>query len=267
MLPQHNCVLLRISLLAILLIVSPSPAQNENWMRSVMGLAQQDSFRVLAFYSTTVESDHVEFAQQAIPFFQEIAKRDHFSLEITTNWDDLNAAHLATFQAVIWLDDWPHTPAQRTAFEKFMEHGGGWIGFHIAGYNDEGTHWPWFVKFLGGAIFYGNNWPPLPATLTVDDPTHPATSRLPPSFTAPANEWYLWNPSPRLNKDVKVLLTLAPSNYPLGFKDTLEGGDLPVVWTNTNYRMIYLNMGHGDKIFSEIPQRFLFEDALLSLRR
>jgi type 1 glutamine amidotransferase len=64
---------------------------------------------------------------------------------------------------------------------------------------------------------------------------------------------------------VKVLVTLAPSNYPIGLKDTIESGDVPVVWTNTRYRMIYMNMGHGDKIFDSPEQNRLFEDALRSL--
>src|SRR6266403_1757583 len=71
--------------------------------------------------------------------------------------------------------------------------------------------------------------------------------------------------SPRLNKSVRVLVTLDPSNYPIGFKDVLTSGDLPVVWTNTKYRMLYMNMGHGDKIFASPTQNKLIEDATLWL--
>jgi type 1 glutamine amidotransferase len=221
--------------------------------------------QVLAFYSTTVEKDHVLFAEDALKFYAEAAQRDGYIFDSTTNWDDLNATRLAHVDLILWLDDAPHTEAQRRAFEAYMQHGGGWFGFHAAGYNDESTHWPWFVDFLGGAVFYGNNWPPLPAQLNVDDPAQPATQRLPGHFTSPANEWYIWKPSPRANKDVRVLLTLDPSNYPLGFKDIIKGGDLPAVWTNTRYRMLYSNMGHGDKIFTTEDQNHFFEDALLWL--
>jgi type 1 glutamine amidotransferase len=227
--------------------------------------AQLPPLRVLAFYSTNVERDHVDFALQAVKFFSDAANRDHFQFESTTNWDDLNPQRLKEIQIVLWFNDSAHTPEQRVAFEQYMEHGGGWFGFHFAAYNDSGTHWPWFVQFLGGAVFYGNNWPPLPAMLDVDDKTSPATRHLPARYLAPANEWYSWLPNPRANKNVKVLLTLDPSNFPLGFKDTLTGGDIPVVWTNTKYRMIYMNMGHGDKIFSDEHQNQLFEDALLWL--
>jgi type 1 glutamine amidotransferase len=227
--------------------------------------AQQPHPNVLAFYSTTVEKDHVMFADRAIQFYTSLAKRDGFTFATTTNWDDLNAGRLKDVNLVLWLDDFPQAPAQRAAFEQYMQGGGGWLGFHIAAYNDEGTHWPWFINFLGGGVFYGNNWPPLPAVLDVDDKTSPVTRHLPAQFTSPANEWYIWKPSPRLNKDIRVLVTLDKSNYPIGLKDTIQGGDVPVVWTNTKYRMIYMNMGHGDKIFTDAHQNQLFEDALLWL--
>jgi type 1 glutamine amidotransferase len=132
------------------------------------------------------------------------------------------------------------------------------------GYNDDSTHWPWFVHFLG-TVFYSNSWPPLPAVLRIDDRTHPLVKGLPASYLSPANEWYIWQPDPRSNHDIKVLLTLDPSNYPLGMKDTLVSGDLPVVWTNTKYRMLYMNMGHGDKNFTSPTQNRLFENAVLWL--
>jgi type 1 glutamine amidotransferase len=224
---------------------------------------QRASYRVLAFYSENVEHDHVDFAHQAILFYSAAAKRDDFEFVPTANWDDLNTANLARYQLILWLDDFPHTQQQRAAFEQYMTNGGGWLGFHIAAYNDSGTNWPWFLEFIGGGVFYGNNWPPLPAILTIDDKNHPITKRIPETFLSPANEWYIWKPSPRQNKDVKVLLTLAPSNYPLGLKDVVTGGDLPVVWTNTRYRMLYMNMGHGDRIFTSDVQNRLMEDALL----
>jgi type 1 glutamine amidotransferase len=225
------------------------------------------TFHVLAFYTDKGEPDHIQFALQAITFFTKAAARDNFTFESTTNWDDCNSAKLKQFQLILWLNDFPHNAAQRTAFEDYMTHGGAWLGFHVSAYNDEDTHWPWFVDFLGGAVFFGNEWPPLPVKLTVDDRSHPVTKHLSATLSAPDNEWYIWKPSPRLNKDVKILLTLDPSNYPIGLKDTITSGDLPVVWTNTRYRMLYMNMGHGDKIFTSPDQNQMFENAVLWLSK
>jgi type 1 glutamine amidotransferase len=232
---------------------------------SNLASGQQPSFRVLALYSVNVEADHALFAEQAVKFFAKAAAKDHFEFQSSTDWNDLNDRSLSQYQVILWLNGSPVTEVQRTNFQSYMEHGGAWLGFHAAGYNDASTRWPWYVDFLGGAVFYGNSWPPLPAKLVVDDRSHPVANRLPASFMSPANEWYIWKPDPRANKNVKVLLTLAPSNYPLGLKDTLIGGDLPVVWTNKKYKMIYMNMGHGDRIFEDATQNLLFENTLLWL--
>ncbi|MGN8072393.1 ThuA domain-containing protein [Mucilaginibacter sp. 22184] len=227
--------------------------------------AQGAKFKMLALYTTTVESDHVDFANDAIKYFTDLAAKDDFTFEATTNWKNLNDENLKNYQLIIWLNDFPQNEEQRAAFVKYMDNGGAWIGFHVAGYNDKYTKWPWFVSFLGSSVFYNNSWPPLPAKLVVDDVKHPVTQGIPAHFVAPINEWYGWKPSPRLNKDIKVLVTLDPGNYPLGKKDIIRDGDIPVVWTNTKYKMLYINMGHGDQIFTSGIQNKLFENSILWL--
>lgn len=224
--------------------------------------AQFPRFKALAFYSTKVEKDHVDFANDAIQFFKDLTKGNGFVFDTTTNMDDLNEEKLKNYSIVLMLNDFPHTAAQREAFMKYMENGGGWLGFHVAGYNDKDTHWPWFVQFLGGAVFYNNNWPPMPAKIVIDDRSHPVTKGMPDTYIAPVSEWYQWRPSPRENKDVKVLASLSDENYPFGLKDIIRSGDTPVVWTNTKYRMVYMNMGHANQIFTDATQNRMIIAAL-----
>lgn len=232
-----------------------------------LGLAQVPKFRVLAFHNRKVEPDHLAFARDAIRFYGDLAKKEGFEFRTTTDWNDLNDKKLAAYQVVVWLNDAPWSPEQHSAFERYMAKGGAWLGCHVAGYNDKDSKWPWFVDFMGGAVFYTNNWPPMPASVLVDDRKHPVTRHLPAKYDSPANEFYMWKPSPRLSKHVKVLVTLDPANYPLGKKDLLTEGDIPVVWTNTRYKMLYVNMGHGNKIFDSQLQNKLFAEALLWLGR
>jgi YVTN family beta-propeller protein len=224
--------------------------------------AQQTRFKALAFYSQNTEPDHVQFALDAVKFLSACAAREHFTFDTTTKWDDLNDERLRSYQLIIWLNESPTKIEQRSAFERYIQRGGAWLGFHAAAYNDKDTNWPWFIDFLGGAVFYINSWPPLPARLTIDDRTHEVSAGLPGEFDSPANEWYSWKPSPRQNGDVRVLVSFDPSNYPIGFKDVLTSGDLPVVWTNTKYKMLYMNMGHGDKIFTSPTQNELIDNAV-----
>jgi formylglycine-generating enzyme required for sulfatase activity len=225
--------------------------------------AQRAEFKVLAFYSTNTDADHVSFSNDIRAFFKNLSVEKKFTFDATTDWTNLNEKFLSNYQAVIWINDFPRTDQQRAVFQKYMENGGGWLGFQSAGNITTTTKWPWFTTFMGGAVFQSKSSPALPARIFIDDPTHPIAKRIPPALGSPANEWYKWQPSPRLNKDVKVLATLDPNNYPLGMKDILTDGDIPVVWTNTKYNMIYLNIGSGSQSVSDYLQNKMIEDALL----
>lgn len=223
--------------------------------------AKAPRFKALIYYTQHAEEAHVQFAEQATTFFKKLNYGDGFVLDITTDFSKYPYEKLKEYNVIIMLNTSPNTKAERDAFEQYMENRGGWVGFHAAAYNDKNTHWPWFVKFLGGGVFYCNNWPPQPVLVEVDNEEHPVTKNLPASFVAPASEWYQWTPSPRQNKDVEVLLSLSPKNYPLGIKDVVNFGDFPIVWSNKNYRMIYLNMGHGDEEFIDGTQNLLLVNA------
>lgn len=223
--------------------------------------AKASRFKALIYYTQHAEEAHVQFAEQATTFFKKLNYGDGFVLDITTDFSKYPYEKLKEYNVIIMLNTSPNTKAERDAFEQYMENGGGWVGFHAAAYNDKNTHWPWFVKFLGGGVFYCNNWPPQPVLVEVDNEEHPVTKNLPSSFVAPSSEWYQWTPSPRQNKDVEVLLSLSPKNYPLGIKDVVIFGDFPIVWSNKNYRMIYLNMGHGDEEFIDGTQNLLLVNA------
>ena len=45
-------------------------------------------------------------------------------------------------------------------------------------------------------------------------------------------------------------------------KNTLNGGDVPVAWINTKYRMVYVNYGHGDRIYSAQPLPTMIDNIL-----
>jgi uncharacterized protein len=216
--------------------------------------------KVLAFFTAGGEIDHYFFAQQAMRAIAAGANPGGYTFAATSDWDTLSDAGLRDVRVVIWLNDMPHTPAQRQAFERYIGSGGAWLGFHVSGFGSNA--WPWFTEFMGGGRFTASNWPSLPARVNVDDVEHQIVKGVPATFVAPINEWYSWTPSPRANPDVKVLLTLDASNFPLGVKNTLNGGDIPVAWINTKYRMVYLNYGHGDRIYSTPTLPTMIDNSL-----
>ncbi|MCQ2185988.1 MAG: glycosyl hydrolase family 18 protein [Bacteroidales bacterium] len=219
-------------------------------------------FKALVYYTEHAEEAHVQFAHQSIEFFKKLAVGNGFSVETCTDLCKYGSRALDRFDLIISVNAAPQSGKERTAFRNYMENGGGWIGFHAAAYNDAGTNWPWFLDFIGGGRFLCNNWPPQPALVQLDTLGHPVTRNLPAEFVIPASEYYQWTPSPRQNPDVDVLLSISPKNYPMGLKDIVYDGDWPLVWTNRKYRMIYLNMGHGDEEFTDATQNLLFVNAL-----
>ena len=222
--------------------------------------ARAPRFKALVLWEPSAEEAHVQFDKQAISFFHKLTYGEGWTMDVTTSLADYSYERLTNYSIIICLNAMPGGK-QREAFEKYMENGGGWMGFHASAYNDRNTHWPWLNQFLGCGQFYCNNWPPQPALVECDTLSHPVTQTLPASFVAPASEFYQWQPSPRLNPDVQVLLSISQKMYPFGLKDVVKFGDFPIVWTNTRYRMVYLNMGHGDEGFIDATQNLLFVNA------
>jgi hypothetical protein len=212
-------------------------------------------FSVIAFSDGENDLGHASFVHEANGWFSEMAQKYHFIYDTTRNWDNLNLPFLSSYRVVIFLDSRPESEAQRDAFRKYMENGGGWMGFHFAGFaltpSAFPQNWDWYhIQFLGSGEYEGNTWRPTSAILRVEDRKHPATRNLPETFTASPNEWYKWRNDLRTNPDIEILLSIDPASFPLGTgpkqHEIWHSGYYPVVWTNRNYRMIYFNMGHND---------------------
>lgn len=215
-------------------------------------------FKALLYYSDYVEEAHQQFAHQSVEFFHKLTTGEGWILDVSKTLE----GDLSGYDVIIMPNVSPSSPEERKLFEEYMENGGGWLGFHGAGYNDLSTGWDWFRDFLGGVRFLCNTWPPQPGLVDIETHGHDVTKNLPDAYVAPATEFYQWQPDPRSNPSVKVLASLSPKNFPMGLKDVVFGGDFPVVWTNTDYRMVYINMGHGDECFSDATQNLLFVNAL-----
>jgi uncharacterized protein len=212
-------------------------------------------FKVIAFYTGKNDPAHISFVREANKWFPKMAQQYNFIYDSTTNWSNLNARFLSQYQVVLFLDTRPDEPGQRAAFQKYMENGGAWMGFHFAGFaltpSDYPQNWDWYHNvFLGSGQYAGNTWRPTPAVLRVEDRQHPAMRDLPETFKSAPNEWYKWSNDLRTNADIKILLSIDPASFPLGTGpkpyEIWHDGYYPVVWANKHYKMIYLNMGHND---------------------
>ncbi|MFL5501595.1 MAG: ThuA domain-containing protein [Gemmatimonadaceae bacterium] len=216
---------------------------------------RKPEFQVIAFFTAKRDPAHISFVHEAERWFPKLAAKYNFGFDTTSDWNNLNSDFLSRYDVVIFLDTRPEGPAQRIAFQKYMENGGAWMGFHFAGFaltpSDYPADWDWYHNtFLGAGQYVSNTWRPVSAVLRVEDHKHPATRHLPRTFESAPSEWYRWEEDLRQNPDIDVLLSIDSTSFPLGtgpkLNEIWHSGYYPVVWTNRKYRMIYLNMGHND---------------------
>jgi len=213
------------------------------------------TFKVIAFYTAKNDQAHISFVHEANQWFSEISTKQRYWYVSTDDWSKLNSDTLSHYQVVIFLDTRPEVPAQRMAFQRYMENGGAFMGFHFSAFaltlSDYPQNWDWFHnQFLGSGEYGSNTWRPTSAILKVEDRNHQATKHLPGKFKSQPNEWYRWQNDLRTNPDIKILASIDSTSFPLGTgpkpHEIWHSGYYPVVWTNIKYRMIYINMGHND---------------------
>ena len=214
----------------------------------------QAPFKVFMIAGT--DAVHTATTQASVPALQKMAAANNFILDITTDRNLINDGNLAKYQVFIQVNSYPfdYTPEQRTAFQKYVEGGKGWVGVHGGGVTYD--NWPWFQAFLGDtywvthAAFRGG-------TLIFEDRTHPVTRSMPASMKM-NDEWYEYSKSPR--PKVRVLARADEANFsPIDPK-----GDHPMVWCNEAFpKTIYISPGHDPAVWTNASYLTLIRDAIL----
>ena len=192
---------------------------------------------------------------------------------------------LAPFDVVVWLStvggvrgDPPLlTDAEWAAFQRYMEHGGGYAGIHAA--SDCCDESVWYGELLGNQARFANHPGGLggspgclgdfagdpnvvnhtgscfQATIVTEDRGHPTTEDLPERWDI-SDELYNFKANPR--STVHVLQTLDESSYnfqPHPFIrnwGTLMGADHPITWCQLydGGRVWYTGRGHDAAAFA-----------------
>ncbi len=201
---------------------------------------------------------HEEAILAANPMFEAMARDHGWGYFQTENGATFSPEILARFDAVVFSNTSGDvfTPDQRTAFQQFIEGGGGYVGIHAAG-DISHAAWQWYVSTIIGSNFTGHPMNPQfqLATVNVEDRTHPATAHLDATWQR-TDEWYSFDASPRSVEGVTVLATLDEGTYsPKGMfgSDYAMGADHPIAWWRCvgQGRVFYSAMGHTALSFTE----------------
>jgi hypothetical protein len=130
--------------------------------------AQVNGFKVVAFYRGTWDLAHISFVGDANKYFPSIQAEHGFTYEGTTDWSKLNDNYLRDVDVVMFLDDKPTDSNQKDAFRRYVENGGGFIGYHVSAFTQSANEWSWYHDtLLGCGDYLGNTWRPTSAVLQV----------------------------------------------------------------------------------------------------
>jgi uncharacterized protein len=210
--------------------------------------------RVLV-YTRNFVSHGQGFVHDCIPAsveaIRKMGRENGFAVEVSEDPGVFTDANLKRFQALVFSNSNNEafaTDAQRTAFRKYTQSGGGFVGIHSASGSER--QWPYFWSLLGGRFLRHSD--PQKFLVQVRDPHHPATAQLPAQFEWEDECYY----HEFLNPDIHPLLVtdhtkLKDPKRALHPADLL-GHSLPLAWTITTdgKRSFYTALGHEKEHYS-----------------
>ncbi|UWE10770.1 ThuA domain-containing protein [Actinacidiphila bryophytorum] len=242
--PRTRLALLAaLSLSAAALFTAAAPAADAAPAPAAAGQAAAAPFKVLVFSKTTgYRHDSIPAGISAI---QQLGQQNNFTVVATEDDTQFTDANLAQYAAVVFLSatgDPVTTQAEKDAFQRYIENGGGYVGIHAA--SDSGYSWSWYGNLVGA---YFKQHPAIQAaTVNIEDHTHPSTAGLPNSYTH-TDEWYDFQTNPR--SAVHVLASVDDSSY----SGSTMGADHPTTWCHDfdGGRAWYTGMGHTNESYTE----------------
>jgi type 1 glutamine amidotransferase len=199
----------------------------------------------------------------AVAAVERLVKARGWSVFATENAAVFDSKLLAGFDAVVFASATGDvfTPAQRTAFQRYLASGRGFVGLHGAG--DSSSKWNWYVDGVIGARFVGHPGGAhqfQAADLLVTDRSHPATRHLPARWRW-TDEYYSFAAPPPA--DARVLARLDETGMTLEPK-LVMGDRHALVWWRCKgrARIFYSALGHNSEAFADPHHLKLIDGAI-----
>jgi len=145
------------------------------------------------------------------------------------------------------------TDAQKVAFMRYIQAGGGFVGIHSACGTER--NWPWFIRMLGGTFEVHAVYQEFNVHIT--DPDHPSTSHLPDPWVLEDECYFLKDMNPNIHVLIRHDLNTIEDNRKESFIEKF-GMDFPGAWYQEfeGGRSWYTSYGHDkedyfDPVFME----------------
>jgi cytochrome c len=216
-------------------------------------------FRTLVFSETAgFRHSSIDEGHAALELMGE---QENFQVDHTEDSTVFRAGILANYDTVVFLSTTGDVlnAEQQTAFEDYIQGGGGYTGIHSA--SDTEYDWNWYGHLVG-AYFISHPPGTADATIRVEDQEHPSTAGLPASYVR-NDEWYNFRSpdfatvgngdyTPRGAAGIQILANVDEATYDEQ-DGSPEADDHPMTWCQRYDGGLswYTAMGHTEASFTE----------------
>jgi uncharacterized protein len=183
--------------------------------------------------------------QSSVDAIKKMGAENGFGVDVSDDPKVFTTENLKQYKALVFSNsnnEAFENDAQREAFRRYIQAGGGFAGIHSASGSER--KWDYYQAVLGGTFVRHPKFQTF--TVRVVDSKHPSTRHLSPTFEW-TDECYFHD---KINPDIHVLLVTDPSKLDDPKKATYPGdkfGDaMPLAWCH-NYdggREFYTALGH-----------------------
>jgi type 1 glutamine amidotransferase len=191
--------------------------------------------------------------QASVDAMTAIAKHHGFQVDVSDDPAVFTTPNLKRYAVLVFSNTNNQaftTPAQREAFQHFIQSGGGLMGIHSAAGSER--DWPYFTHVMGGKFV--EHPPQQILSISLAEPTSKITAGLPQTFDWDDECYFYTDRSP----DAHILLTVDRSKLQGVDKMKLAHPDeypalLPVAWYQSvdGGREFYLGIGHRPESYKD----------------
>ncbi len=204
-------------------------------------ILHKPSKRILVFSKT--RGFHHTSIPAGVAAVQKLGLENDFAVDTTTDSSYFTKKILKRYDAVVFMSTTGNilNDEEQSAFEKYIQKGGGFVGVHAA--TDTEYDWPWYNKLVGA--YFKSHPKQQDAVLNVVDNTHISTKHLPSTW----KRWDEWYNFKSIQPDLHVLITIDEKSYTGG----ANGDTHPMAWYHDfdGGRAFYTEFGHTDESFKD----------------
>lgn len=185
-----------------------------------------------------------------IEALKQLGEENGFAVDATDDPALITEENLQKYHALIFSNTNNatfDTDAQRLAFQRYIQAGGGFVGIHSASGSER--QWPWFWRLLGGKF---RRHPPLQQfDIQNLEPYHPATMHLPDTWRWEDECYYLNHLNPGVQVLLAAQLNTVEDEQKAEYPGETFGNLFPLSWCRETDlgRIWYTALGHKKEYY------------------